>query len=172
MCADINEDDEQKGYTWEIAYAEGLNIREVLEEDESGSVEKSVAKLIFEAKRKRRLTDRPARIRLGIMRYVYIIIDCSLAMTEKTLLPTRLNVTLKMRYVYIIIDCSLAMTEKTLLPTRLNVTLKVLNQFLEKFSEQNPISQVGIIICRDKRAERLIQLTGKFTCIVYFIGCI
>lgn len=26
MCADINEDDEQKGYTWEIAYAEGISM--------------------------------------------------------------------------------------------------------------------------------------------------
>ncbi|VDK54557.1 unnamed protein product [Anisakis simplex] len=132
MCADINDDEEQKGYTWEAAYADALNIREVLEEDDSGSVEKSVAKLIFDAKRKRRLTDRPARVRLGIMRYVYIVIDCSMAMTDKTLLPSKIS-----------------------------VTLKILSRFLEKFSEQNPISQIGVIICKDKRAERLIQLTGS-----------
>lgn len=128
----MNEDEEQKGYTWEAAYAEGLNIREVLQEDETGSVEKSVAKLILEAKSKRRLTDRPAKVRLGIIRYIYIVIDCSSAMAEKFLLPSRLN-----------------------------VTLKVINSFLDKFSEQNPISQIGIIVCKDKRADRLVPLTGN-----------
>lgn len=37
---------------------------------------------------------------------------------------------------------------------------QALNQFLDKFSERNPISQVGIVVCKDKRAERLIPLTG------------
>uniref|UniRef100_A0A915Q771 VWFA domain-containing protein n=1 Tax=Setaria digitata TaxID=48799 RepID=A0A915Q771_9BILA len=128
----MNEEEEPKGYTWEVDYAEGLNIREVLHEDESGSIEKSVAKLILDTKRKKRLNNRPAKVRLGIMRYMYIIIDCSFAMADKSLQPSRLA-----------------------------VTIKVLNQFLDKFSEQNPISQVGIIICKDKRAERLISLTGN-----------
>ncbi|VDK38948.1 unnamed protein product, partial [Gongylonema pulchrum] len=117
---------------WLFSSVLGLNIREVLHEDEHGSIEKSIAKLILDAKRKRRLADRPAKVRLGIMRYVYIVIDCSFAMTDSSLSPTRLA-----------------------------VSLKALNQFLDKFSEQNPISQVGIIICKDKRAERLIPLTGN-----------
>ncbi|VDD85898.1 unnamed protein product [Enterobius vermicularis] len=125
-------DEEQKGYTWETAYAEGLNIREVLQEDETGSVEKSVMRLILEAKKKRRQVDRPVKVRLGIMRYVYIIIDCSSTMAEKSLSTTHLN-----------------------------VTLKALDHFVEKFSEANPISQLGIIVCKDKRTERLIPLTGN-----------
>ncbi|VDO66706.1 unnamed protein product [Onchocerca flexuosa] len=63
----MNDDDEPKGYTWEAAYADGLNIREVLHEDESGSIEKSVAKLILDSKRKKRLNNRPAKVRLGIV---------------------------------------------------------------------------------------------------------
>uniref|UniRef100_A0A0R3QJ37 Ssl1 domain-containing protein n=1 Tax=Brugia timori TaxID=42155 RepID=A0A0R3QJ37_9BILA len=108
-----------------------LNIRDVLREDESGSIEKSVAKLILDAKRKKRLNNRPAKVRLGIMRYVYLVIDCSFSMADKSIQPSRLA-----------------------------VTIKALNQFLDKFSEQNPISQVGVVVCRDKRAERLIPLTG------------
>ncbi|MFH4975800.1 hypothetical protein AB6A40_002509 [Gnathostoma spinigerum] len=132
----MGDDDEQKGYTWEAAYAEGLNIGEVLQEDEHGSVEKSVAKLILDAKRKRRLVDRPTKIRLGIMRYVFIVIDTSLAMSKKVMLPSRLS-----------------------------VAVKILNQFLDKFCEQNPISQVGIIICKDKRAEILVSLNGNMRCV-------
>lgn len=45
------EDDDQKGYTWEAGYADGLNIREVLEEDEGGSIEKSIAKLVAQARK-------------------------------------------------------------------------------------------------------------------------
>uniref|UniRef100_A0A0N5AMW4 General transcription factor IIH subunit n=1 Tax=Syphacia muris TaxID=451379 RepID=A0A0N5AMW4_9BILA len=125
-------DEEQKGYTWETAYAEGLNIRDVLQEDDTGSVEKSIMHLILEAKKRRRQVDRPIKVRLGIMRYMYIIIDCSSAMAEKAFSSTRLN-----------------------------VTLKALGQFIEKFSEANPISQLGVIVCKDKRTERLIPLTGN-----------
>uniref|UniRef100_A0A1I8E8U8 VWFA domain-containing protein n=1 Tax=Wuchereria bancrofti TaxID=6293 RepID=A0A1I8E8U8_WUCBA len=125
-------DDEPEGYTWEVDYADGLNIRDVLREDESGSIEKSVAKLILDTKRKKRLNNRPAKVRLGIMRYVYLVIDCSFSMADKSMQPSRLA-----------------------------VTIKALNQFLDKFSEQNPISQVGVVVCKDKRAERLIPLTGN-----------
>lgn len=45
----------------------GLNIRDVLHEDESGSIEKSIAKLVLDAKRKKRFADRPAKVRLGIV---------------------------------------------------------------------------------------------------------
>ncbi|VBB29201.1 unnamed protein product [Acanthocheilonema viteae] len=128
----MNDDDEPKGYTWEVDYADGLNIRDVLHEDESGSIEKSVAKLILDTKRKKRFNSRPAKVRLGIMRYVYLIIDCSFSMADKSIQPSRLV-----------------------------VTIKALNQFLDKFSEQNPISQVGVVVCKDKRAERLIPLTGN-----------
>lgn len=46
----------------------GLNIRDVLHEDESGSIEKSVAKLILDTKREKRFNNRPAKVRLGIVR--------------------------------------------------------------------------------------------------------
>ncbi|VDN02731.1 unnamed protein product [Thelazia callipaeda] len=128
----MNDDDEPKGYMWEVDYAEGLNIKDVLREDESGSIERSIAKLVLDAKRKKRLGDRPAKVRLGIMRYMYVIIDCSNAMTERSLQPSRLI-----------------------------ATVKAVSQFLDKYSEQNPISQVGIIVCKDKRAEVLIPLTGN-----------
>uniref|UniRef100_A0A914C4P9 General transcription factor IIH subunit n=1 Tax=Acrobeloides nanus TaxID=290746 RepID=A0A914C4P9_9BILA len=125
-------DEQQQGYKWEVAYAEGLNLRDVLTEDEGGSIEKAVKRLVAEAKRQRRLVDRPSKVRLGIMRYIYIVIDCSLAMLDRALYPNRLA-----------------------------VTINILNKFLDKFFEQNPISQIGIILAKDKRAERLLPLTSN-----------
>ncbi|VDM63142.1 unnamed protein product [Angiostrongylus costaricensis] len=124
----MTEDDDQKGYTWEAGYADGLNIREVLEEDEGGSIEKSIARLIAEARKKHRTLERPTKIRLGIMRYVYIAIDCSRSMTSKVMPPSRFF---------------------------------ILNGFIDKFFEQNPIAQLGLILAKDKKAERLVSLTGN-----------
>lgn len=126
------EDDDQKGYTWEAGYADGLNIREVLEEDEGGSIEKSIAKLVAQARKKQRTLEKPSKIRLGIMRYVYVAVDCSRTMTSKVMPPSRFF-----------------------------VTMKILNTFLEKFFEQNPISQMGLILVKDKKAERFVSLTGN-----------
>ncbi|KJH50510.1 transcription factor ssl1 [Dictyocaulus viviparus] len=129
----MTEDDEQKGYTWEAGYADGLNIREVLEEDEGGLIEKSIAKLVAETKKKQRTLEKPMKIRLGIMRFVYIAIDCSRSMTSKVMPPSRFY-----------------------------VTMKVLNNFIDKFFEQNPIAQLGIILVKDKKAERFVSLTGRY----------
>ncbi|TKR76736.1 hypothetical protein L596_017836 [Steinernema carpocapsae] len=126
------DEDEGNGYTWESAYAEGLNIGNVLQEDDKGSVEKSIAKAIFEAKRNRRLTDRPSDVRLGIMRNVFLVFDVSKTMAEKAMLPSRLN-----------------------------IALKVLDNYVSKFFEQNPISQLGIILVKDRKAEKFVNLTGN-----------
>lgn len=66
-----------------------------------------------------------------------------------------------MRYVYICVDCSLSMLSQSLQPNRMEVTLKKLEKFLEKFFEQNPLSQLGVIACKDKRAERLVGFSSK-----------
>lgn len=41
-----------------------------------------------------------------------------------------------------------------------NDFVQAVNDFLDKFFEQNPIAQVGLIVCKDKRAERLVSLSG------------
>ncbi|CAJ0586361.1 unnamed protein product, partial [Mesorhabditis spiculigera] len=136
-------DDDDKGYTWEAAYAEGLNIRGVLEEDERGSIEKSIQRVIEEAKRKARDVDRPSKCRLGIMRYLFIVIDSSRFMQDKSMVPSRLN-----------------------------VTIRTITRFLNKFFEQNPMAQVGIIMCKDRKAERLVPLTGNIRQICDTLGTI
>ena len=49
----------------------------------------------------------------------------------------------------LIVDLSRAMDEKDLAPSRLQLTLTLLDGFLAEFFDQNPISQLGIVITRD-----------------------
>src|SRR4051794_23185911 len=66
-----------------------------------------------------------------------------------------------MRHLYIVIDMSESMTEMDLKPTRITVLLKILEAFFLQFFDQNPISQVGIIVTRNKRAEKISELSGN-----------
>lgn len=65
------------------------------------------------------------------------------------------------RYLVLIIDCSLSATEKDYRPCRLEACKLTLHRFVSEFFDQNPISQVGIGITRDRIAERLTDLTGN-----------
>src|SRR5690242_13245764 len=67
----------------------------------------------------------------------------------------------QMRHVYVVIDMSEAMMEFDLKPTRICSTLKLLELFFNEFFDQNPISQVGIIVTRNKRAEKIADLCGN-----------
>ncbi|XP_046837274.1 general transcription factor IIH subunit 2 isoform X1 [Vespa velutina] len=104
---------------------------EAIKEDDDGLVEASVADIIHNAKRKRQL-ERKAGARLGMMRHLYIILDTSEAMSNQDLKPTRLL-------------CS----------------LKLLEDFVDEFFYQNPISQIGLIITKNKRAEKISDLAGN-----------
>jgi len=42
-----------------------------------------------------------------------------------------------------------------------NICLKLLEDFIEEFFYQNPISQLGVIITRNKRAEKISDLAGN-----------
>lgn len=66
-----------------------------------------------------------------------------------------------MRHVYIVIDMSEAMMEMDLKPARITVALKLLEVFFHQFFDQNPISQIGLIVTRNKRAEKLSDLSGN-----------
>lgn len=71
-----------------------------------------------------------------------------------------------MRYVYIILDYSHAMLGKSLYPNRFQVSISCLNSFIEKFFEQNPLSQMGVVVCREKRAERIIGFTSNYIFVI------
>uniref|UniRef100_A0A8C2AGR3 General transcription factor IIH subunit n=1 Tax=Cyprinus carpio TaxID=7962 RepID=A0A8C2AGR3_CYPCA len=104
---------------------------EVLKEDESGSLKATVEDILFQAKRKR-VFESHGQVRLGMMRHLFVIIDSSRSMEDHDLKPNRLT-----------------------------STLKLMEYFVEEYFDQNPISQIGIITTKNKRAEKLTDLAGN-----------
>ncbi|XP_060764024.1 general transcription factor IIH subunit 2 [Neoarius graeffei] len=104
---------------------------EVLKEDESGSLKATVEDILFESKRKR-VFETHGQVRLGMMRHLYLVIDSSRTMEDQDLKPNRLT-----------------------------SSLKLMEYFVEEYFDQNPISQIGIITTKNKRAEKLTDLAGN-----------
>ncbi|KAI9315170.1 Ssl1-like-domain-containing protein [Dichotomocladium elegans] len=104
---------------------------DVLQEDEEGRLSSVVAQLQHQRKRRRLLKD-TAVIQRGIIRHLFIIIDLSEAMNEKDLRPSRVE-----------------------------LSISYAKQFVIEYFDQNPISQLGIVITRDGIAEKLTELSGN-----------
>ena len=66
-----------------------------------------------------------------------------------------------MRHLYIVLDMSENMALQDLRPTRLRCALKIIEHFVDEFFYLNPISQLGLITTRDKRAEIVTELAGN-----------
>ncbi|XP_060699882.1 general transcription factor IIH subunit 2 isoform X2 [Hemiscyllium ocellatum] len=105
---------------------------EVLKEDETGSLKATIDDLLSKEKRKR-VFEHHGQVRLGMMRHLYVIIDMSRSMEDQDLKPNRLT-----------------------------STLKLLEYFVEEYFDQNPISQIGIVTTKNKRAEKLTELAGTY----------
>lgn len=108
-----------------------FTYRESIKEDDDGLVSYSIADIVQKNKRKRQ-AEKIGKNRLGMMRHLFIIVDCSEAMSVQDLKPTRLL-----------------------------CTVKLLEMFIEEFFDENPISQVGIIAMKNKRAEKITELSGS-----------
>ncbi|XP_047503667.1 general transcription factor IIH subunit 2 [Pieris napi] len=104
---------------------------EAIKEDEDGLVEGLVAEFAQKAARKA-VTQRRGPVRLGMMRHLLVAIDCSEAMSSQDLKPTRFL-----------------------------CTLKLLEKFIEEFFDQNPLSQLGLVTMKNKRAEKISELSGN-----------
>ncbi|XP_074654327.1 general transcription factor IIH subunit 2-like isoform X2 [Tubulanus polymorphus] len=104
---------------------------EALKEGDDGSLQASIDEIVLRAKRKR-LEERPNNVRLGMMRHMFLVLDMSNAMEDQDLKPNRLL-----------------------------SSLKLLETFVEEYFDQNPISQLGIIVTRSKRSEKLTELGGN-----------
>lgn len=122
------DEEPERAKRWEGGYE---RTWEVLKEDESGSLKATVEEILFQAKRKR-VFESHGQVRLGMMRHMYVVIDCSRTMEDHDLKPNRLT-----------------------------ATLKLMELFVEEYFDQNPISQVGIITTKNKRAEKLTDLAGN-----------
>lgn len=80
----------------------------MIKEDEEGFLEASVTDIIQRAKRKRQ-TQRKANTKLGMMRHMFIIIDCSDSMSNQDLKPTRLLCTIKVTTCFYHLHCQMLM---------------------------------------------------------------
>lgn len=123
----MENESEVKEYRWEGGYEKTW---EEVKEDEVGNVEWSVKEIIEKSKRLR--ATRQPNIRLGMMRHLFVIIDCSVSLLEKDLKPTRQM-----------------------------CTYKLLQDFIQDYFDQNPISQLGLITTRNSSAERISELSGN-----------
>ncbi|KAJ3054431.1 hypothetical protein HK097_001836 [Rhizophlyctis rosea] len=106
---------------------------DVLQEDEQGSLQGAVASIQQQLKRRRLYRD-SATVQRGIIRHVYLGIDMSSAMVELDLKPSRL-------------ECTLTLAE----------------QFINEYFDQNPLSQLGVVLTRRGVAEKITELSGNPT---------
>ncbi|KAK4189988.1 TFIIH basal transcription factor complex p47 subunit [Podospora australis] len=65
------------------------------------------------------------------------------------------------RHLMLVLDMSVAMAEKDLLPNRYLLTLNYAVEFVREYFEQNPISQLGIVGMRDGIAVRISDMSGN-----------
>lgn len=64
------------------------------------------------------------------------------------------------RSLVVVIDGSLTMADKDLRPTRFSMTLLLLQDFVVEFFDQNPISQLGIVMMRQGVAHLVSEVNG------------
>lgn len=68
------------------------------------------------------------------------------------------------RYLYVLIDCSRWVRDKDpVLPpgTRIDTTVQLLQEFVQEFYDQNPLSHLGFVILKNGEAEILTQLSSS-----------
>ena len=65
------------------------------------------------------------------------------------------------RYCYVMIDLSDAIHVEDMRPNRSAVLLPLMIKFIREFFNQNPLSQLGLIACKDGKAERITELSGS-----------
>eukprot|EP01102_Stenamoeba_stenopodia_P000300 TRINITY_DN1027_c0_g2_i1.p1 TRINITY_DN1027_c0_g2~~TRINITY_DN1027_c0_g2_i1.p1 ORF type:complete len:352 (-),score=49.68 TRINITY_DN1027_c0_g2_i1:409-1464(-) len=67
------------------------------------------------------------------------------------------------RYLFLIVDISEAMVDKgdNMRPSRMAVVTKGVTAFIREYFDQNPISQLGLVITRNSVAEKITELSGN-----------
>ena len=120
-------DDDADGYRWEGNYEKSW---ELIKETETGLID--TTKEQQKREKRRLIQQRLKNVKLGVMRYLFVIIDQTKAMDDNDLKPNRL-LCLK----------------------------KLLQQFILEFYDQNPISQIGIIAIKNGMGKRISELSSN-----------
>ncbi|CAM9408948.1 unnamed protein product [Chrysoparadoxa australica] len=66
-----------------------------------------------------------------------------------------------LRYLLVCVDMSAAMSATDMRPNRLAVTNRLLEKFIKDFFDQNPLSQLGLMLTRAGKAEKITELSGN-----------
>jgi transcription initiation factor TFIIH subunit 2 len=120
-------------YTWEKDVEKTWDVFDDLGDRERGGFKDSEYERRVLKRRKQNLTkDDTCKVRKGLTRHLFVIVDMSEAMNEKDFRPNRLS-----------------------------VTIKLLEVFIREYFDQNPISQIGIIVTRNSIAEKITELSGN-----------
>ncbi|CAI0388202.1 unnamed protein product [Linum tenue] len=131
------EDVEDEGRdAWERTYTDERSW-EALEEDESGLLQPIDNKAIYHSQYRRRLqslsaTSAASRIQKGLIRFLCVVVDLSKAAGEMDFKPSRMA-----------------------------VIAKHVEAFIREFFDQNPLSQIGLVIIKDGVAQSLTELGGS-----------
>ncbi|KAJ3364720.1 hypothetical protein GGF31_008931 [Allomyces arbusculus] len=104
---------------------------DVLQEDENGLISTTVTQLSNQLKRKRLLRD-TRTLHRGLVRHLILVVDLSESMAEKDLKPSRHD-----------------------------LVLSTLSTFLVEFFDQNPLSQVAVVVTHDELAHLVTELSSN-----------
>lgn len=74
------------------------------------------------------------------------------------------------RNLVIVIDLSVSMLETDFKPSRLEMVSKYLKNFIDEFKQQNPLSSIGLVVSKGKKAMVLSQLTQNERKITELLG--
>ncbi|ETV75839.1 hypothetical protein H257_09819 [Aphanomyces astaci] len=126
-------DDEEngKGYAWEGSFERSWDG---IEEDESGALKIQAHVASSGDKARQRRQQMLQRVRKGLIRYVYVVVDLSKGMSQKDWKPHR---------------CAVVTEE--------------VQRFVADYFDQNPISQLGLIGIKSAIAVKLSDLSGNPT---------
>lgn len=116
------------GYAWEDEIKRSWDI---VKEDKDGSLVGLVSGLV-EANKMKKIYKNVTPFQRGIIRTLILVIDCSQAMAEKDLRPTRYS-----------------------------LTITYALEFIGEFFDQNPISQLGIVAMRNGIATVVSEVSGN-----------
>lgn len=69
-----------------------------------------------------------------------------------------------LRFLILVLDMSSCMELTDLKPTRRLLLTKLVEGFIKEYFDQNPLSQLGMLACYNKVAEKITELSGLSIC--------
>ena len=121
-------------YAWEKG---ATRLWESVREDTEGNLLSSLPSASerdasYSSRRKARLTQNLSSIRRGLIRFLVLVVDCSAASMDRDFRPSRLE-----------------------------VSKDVLRQFIFNYFDSNPISQMSLLVTRDRLTEKITNLSAN-----------